>query len=284
MDHLRRLQERTVQRLRQFEHRRDRQHTVQLFQPERGRLLLHFAVDRLHQRVAIGLPQGRCRKTRIGRELGPADRRQQLAKELVGHAHDEDPAVRGRKGLHRSNRKMRAARLPRRDEAVVEVPGRDIAELMQCDVEQTGVDVAALAGRSRLDHGRQQPDRHRQTGGLVDHRGRADTGWRTIGFAGQIHQAGFGLHQIVIARPGGTLVVTTIGRHMHADQFRIAGGQRLVVEPHLRRQVAAQIVDHRIGRRNQFAQRRLALGRTQVDRDALLVDVEGLEILAVIGP
>jgi len=80
-------------------------------------------------------------KARIGGQIGPADRGHQLAPELVGHAQDEDPAVRGRKGLHRRHRKMRTARLlPRRDEALVEIPGRDIAELMpSATSEQAGV-------------------------------------------------------------------------------------------------------------------------------------------------
>src|SRR6201996_5803578 len=69
---------------------------------------------------------------------------------------------------------------------------------------------------------------------------------------------------------------------MDADELRIGGRQRLVVEAHLGRQIAAQVVDQRIRRRDQFRQRGLALGRAQVDRDALLVDVEGLVIFAVV--
>ncbi len=107
--------------------------------------MISVRASRLVWRVVVG------RETRIGQQVRPADRADELVPELVGHAHDEQPAVGGRKGLHRRHRIMRAAALALRDVPFVEIPGGGVSELMQRDIEQAGIDVTALAGRTCLD-------------------------------------------------------------------------------------------------------------------------------------
>lgn len=76
---------------------------------------------------------------------GRLDRADEFVPELVGHAHDKQPAVGGRKGLHRGDGIMRAPALAHRDMPFIEIPGGDVTELMQRDVEQASIDVATLA-------------------------------------------------------------------------------------------------------------------------------------------
>ena len=66
---------------------------------------------------------------------------------------------------------MRAARLAARGVALVQVPDRRVAELVQRDVEQTRVDVAALPGLLRAQDAGEQADRAGRAGHEVDHRG-----------------------------------------------------------------------------------------------------------------
>ena len=60
----------------------------------------------------------------------------------------------------------------RDDVALVQVPGRRIAELMQRDVEQAGVDVAAVAGLVRAQDAGEQAEHADRAGHEVDHRRR----------------------------------------------------------------------------------------------------------------
>ena len=98
-------------------------------------------------RVGIG-------EARVAQKVLAAHRLDQRQPELLGHAHDEDPAVLGREGLDRRQRQMRAARHARRDIAFVEVPDAGIGELVHGDVVQAGLDVAALPRRLGAQAGR----------------------------------------------------------------------------------------------------------------------------------
>ena len=152
---------------------------------------------------------------------------------------------------------------------------------MQRHVEQRHVDVAALARGLGPHQARQQPDHAGHARHEVDHR-HAEPRRRVFRLAGQAHQAGFRLHEIVVARPGGALVVAAIGRDMQADHAWVDRFQAGIIEPELFRLVAAQIVDDGVGGSRQPAKGRLPRFRLQVERDAFLVGAPALEILAVI--
>ena len=85
-----------------------------------------------------------------------------------------------------------------------------------------------------------------QAGHAVDHRD-ADARRRPVGLAGQLHQARLGLHQEVVARPVGALVVAAVGRDVQADDRGIEVPQARIVEAELGRLRAAQVVDHAVG-------------------------------------
>ena len=134
------------------------------------------------------------------------DHAQERVPELVGEAHDEDPAVGAREGLHRRHREVGAARLALGHVALVEVPDRGVAQLVKRDVEEAGVHVAALAGGTRLDERGQQAHHRGKPRHVVDHRGRADPRGRAVGLAREVHEAGFGLHQIIEPARGAIVV------------------------------------------------------------------------------
>jgi hypothetical protein len=70
---------------------------------------------------------------------------------------------------------------------------------------------------------------------------------------------------------------------VRADEARIRCLQLRVGQADLRRHIAAQVVEQRVCARDQIAEHRRPLGMLQVQRDALLVAVEGMEKLAVLG-
>jgi hypothetical protein len=71
---------------------------------------------------------------------------------------------------------------------------------------------------------------------------------------------------------------------MGADDPRVGRCQGGIGQAELLRQIAAQIVEHRIGPRRQRMQHTPRRGFLQIERDALLVAVEAVEELAVVRP
>src|SRR5579863_9075776 len=69
---------------------------------------------------------------------------------------------------------------------------------------------------------------------------------------------------------------------MHADNLRVDGGQRGVIETKLDRQITAQIVEYGVGGLQQIEKDLFAVGLFEVERDRLLVAVERLEEMAVV--
>src|SRR3546814_1641073 len=61
-------------------------------------------------------------------------------------AHDEEPAIARAVELARDQRGMGRTRRALRRHAVIHVPGAELVDVVQGDVEQAGVDVATLAG------------------------------------------------------------------------------------------------------------------------------------------
>jgi hypothetical protein len=150
------------------------------------------------------------------------------------------------------------------------------------DVEQAGVDIAAAAGPARLHHAAQEADDAGKPGERIDDGGTHPCRW-PVRLAGQAHQPHLGLHQIVVARPVGTLVVAAIGRDVQAHHRGIDPAEARVVEAERRREMAAQIVHYRLGVAHKRMQLALSFGRFDVERDAALAEIPGLEVVAVIG-
>src|SRR3546814_13311067 len=106
-----------------------------------------------------------------------------------------------------------------------------------------------------------------------------DAGRRPLGVAGHAHQPGLGLHQVVVAGPGLALVVAAVGGDVQADDRRVEAGQAGVVEAELPRLVAAQVVDHRVGRAGQPAEAGLARRGSSVGAPVRLVVHPGVGIV-----
>ncbi|MFO1427810.1 MAG: hypothetical protein U1F11_12735 [Steroidobacteraceae bacterium] len=105
---------------------------------------------------------------------------------------------------------------------------------------------------------------------------------RRARLAREVQVAGLGLHEVVVAGPAAALVVAAVGRQVRADDARVGGGERRVGEAELVRLVAAQVVEHGVGGADQPVEHRLALGALEVQRHAALVEVQRLEVLAVV--
>ena len=91
-----------------------------------------------------------------------------------------------------------------------------------------------------------------------------------------------GLHEVVVARPAASFVVASIGRKVRADDAWIGVTQRVVGETELVRLVAAQIVEHGVRGRDQPQEGRASCGLLEVEADAALVEVEGLEEMRIV--
>ena len=156
---------------------------------------------------------------------------------------------------------------------------------MEGGVHQAEVDIATLRQRARL-HALQRRDDakgHHHAGHIVDHR-QTEPRRRPVRLAGHGEESAFRLHQVVVARPIGPAVVAAISGQMRTDDARIDVLQRGVVEAELCRLIAAQIVHHRIGTRDQIGEDLAALRMLQVEREAALVEVEALVKEAVVIP
>ena len=159
------------------------------------------------------------------------------------------------------------------------MPGYD--SLMQRDVEQADVEIPSLAATRDTEQRGHECERRRDAGHEVDD-GEAHAGWRRAGFAGQVQEAGFGLHQVVVAGPGTPFVVASIRGQMCTDDARIGVLQCFVGEPQFVGLVTAQVVQHGIRLGDQPMEGFLPGRRLQVQCDAALVEVERLEEMAVV--
>ncbi len=218
-DHAGRAGEAAVERLVQPMDRRRRQEPVERLEPLAGRARAERRIERFGERGAIHGAGVGIGKARVVQKLVATHGLAQRQPEFLGHAHDEDPAVPGRKGLDRRQRQVRAARHPGRDVALVEIPDAGIGELVHGDVVQAGLDVAALPCRAGAQQTAQQADDAGQAAHAVDQRD-ADTRRRAVRLAGQLHQSRLGLHQEIVARPVRALVGAAIGRDVQADDRR----------------------------------------------------------------
>ncbi len=181
----------------------------------------------------------------------------------------KSPAVLRGEGLDRRQREMTAARHPRRDDALVEIPDAGIGELMHGDVVQAGLDIAPLPRRP----GAQQAGSRPTMPVMPLMLSIIETPTRVGGPSGSpvsVHEAGFGLHQEVVARPVGTLVGAAIGGDMQADDRGLEVLQAGVVDAEPGGLRAAQVVDHAVGGPDQSFELPAALGRLEVEGHALL--------------
>src|ERR1700724_2783322 len=117
--------------------------TCEQGEPVLGRVPAQLLIQHRDERFAVLPTPVSGGKTPVLGQVRTGDDIAKDAPELLGHAHDEDPAIRGGKGLDRHLRKMRAARQTLWLVTGVQVPHPGVGELMEGDIEQAGIDVTA---------------------------------------------------------------------------------------------------------------------------------------------
>ena len=197
-------------------------------------------------------------------------------------AHDEDKTVRRAVELARHQRGVRRTRLAGLHMPRIEIPGREISEVLHRGIEEADIEVAALAALARRKHPRHQRERGEEPGHQIDDRQPHARG-RPVRLAGQGQIAGLGLHQIIIAGPMRARAVAAIGREMRADDLRIGRREIGVGQPELRWQIAAQIIEQRIRARRQPVQHLARRRLLQIEGETFFVAVEAVEELAVVA-
>src|SRR5438874_620818 len=261
-------------------HGRDRHLPAQALEPLGRGVAQEFRAQDRAERVAVGQTVGEGTEARVLAQPGEPHALDQPLPELLLHAHDDDPAVARLEALAGDEALVRALREALRAPLAVERPDGHVVQHRDRRVEERDVEVAADTGRVRP----VEPDHERQRGEdaarEVDDR-HAALGGRCVGLARDAHEARVGLEEVVVARVGGARTGAAEAGERTADDLRVHGRERGVVEAELPRQIAAHVVVDGVHARDQAMEQVAALGRAEIQRDAARAAVERLVVEAV---
>ena len=151
---------------------------------------------------------------------------------------------------------------------------------MQCHVKQAYIHITPSLCPTRQ-QSRYATQRGYHAGHKVDH-GETKAGGRSAGLTRYRQEATLGLHEVVIAWPISPVIVPSISRNMGANDIRFDRFQRVVIQPHFCGLTATEIVPDHITRSHKIMKQRATLVTLQVQRDALLRQIERLKIGTVI--
>ena len=101
---------------------------------------------------------------------------------------------------------------------------------------------------------------------------------RAVRLAGQVHDAAHRLDDEIVAGPVRLGTVLAESGDRGVDHPRIAGGDCRVVEAVLHQTAALEVLDHHVGAGRQPSRQREIAGLAEVERDAALAPVAGMEI------
>jgi hypothetical protein len=255
--------------------RRDRGSTQRLH-PLLDRLLGEDLLEQWQQHVAVAVAIGERREGRVVSPLRALDDDgQPLPELLLGAAHDH-PAVLGLEGLERHQRRVCGVAGADGGEARVEVPRGRVGQQAHRGVVETDVAVHADAVAPGGVDAREERDRRDEAAAVVDHR-EAGLRRRTLRVARQVHPAGQGLQDVVVARLLRPRTGHAEAGQRAADDCRVEVLEVVVGDLDLGRHVAAQVAVDRVADRDQVLEDRAPGRGRQVQREAGLVAVEGLE-------
>ena len=175
----------------------------------------------------------------------------------------------------------RAGAAPRHRSGI-EIPGGGVGELVHGHVVERDIHVAAPAASRGAEERRGKREGGGHAAEVIDDREPQPRG-RAFGLPGERKIARLGLHQVVVGRPGGPRPLAAVARQVQADKARVHRREGRMRQPQLAGLVAAQVVHHRVGALGQGMENTLPLGRLEVEREALLAAVEGLEEQAVVA-
>ena len=139
--------------------------------------------------------------------------------------------------------------------------------------EQRDVDVLSQPAGVPVVERQQDALRRVQPGEVVGDR-HADAGRLAVLKAGHVHDAGFALEHRVVPRQLRGRPGLAVAGNRTVDQPRVHRRDRCVVETKLRQAARSKILNQHVGGLDQPAERRGALSRLEIERDALLAAVE----------
>ena len=163
---------------------------------------------------------------------------------------------------------------PLRHFAQCEVARRRQRQQADLPVQHRKVDVATLPRARPAHQGGQDADGRPQARGQVRHR-KARFDGAAATFARQAHDAAHRLEHRVVSLAGRIRAGHAEARTRKIDQARIAGRDRVAVQPVLGQGAHRKILHHHIASLGQPADQRLASGLAEVHGDGLLAAVEG---------
>ena len=161
------------------------------------------------------------RKRGSSRSAGTLEALDQPLPELLLHAHDDEPAVGGAEasGSARGS-DARPAGGAAGCQSRLSVQIGQVVQHRDGGVEQRDVDVAADAGRPRAMQADHQRQRRQDAAGEVDDRDAA-LGRRRVRLAGDAHEAGVGLQQVVVGRLAAARTGAAEAGERAADDARV---------------------------------------------------------------
>ena len=163
----------------------------------------------------------------------------------------------------------------------MQVPRREVAGVEQGHVEEREVHVPAQSGGAGRSEAGEKRVGEPESGHEVHHR-EAEAGRRGFRLASEGEVAGFRLHEVVESGPVGTRSLAPVRREVRTHDSGIDGLQCVVSETEAGGDVAAQVGGERVGARRQLIQQGAALLTREIEGEALLVAVQGVEEEAVV--
>jgi hypothetical protein len=162
----------------------------------------------------------------------------------------------------------------------VEVLGGLPHRQRQAGIEERRVDVLSAAGARAPMKRREDAGERKQSGAEIGD-GQTDLHRWTSGLAGDGHDAARALRDEIETAFGGGRPGLTVAGNRRIDQPRIRGGQRGVIEAQPLHHTRAEVLDQHVGPAGHLCERRATRGGLQIEHDAALAAVDGVERAAV---
>ena len=216
-----------LHRLRHGVHRREGHMALEQVGPLGVRFLLKRLLQDIQQNFAVLEAVLRQLEARVLGQRRQAHALDEDGEETLLEAKHAHPAVSGLEILRGHHRGVRAAGEFLRRVAAVERPGGHVRKLNQGAVHKRHVDVPALSGAVRLPQRGQQAHERYEPAREIDE-AHARLGRGSVGFSRQVHDAGVGLHEVVIGRLGRPGARHPVTREKTAHDFLVVGTQVLI--------------------------------------------------------
>ena len=167
-------------------------------------------------------------------------------------------------------------------DALGHLAGDQIVQRLECQradggIDQSGVDVAAAAGLFPPRQRREDADRRIDAGENIGDR-HADAQRRSVGGAGQTHDAAHALGHQIVTRPRCIRAGLAEAGHRAVDQPRISRRETCIVETELLQAADLEILDQHVRARRELLDDALALGGLEIELDRTLAAVGAMEI------